>query len=60
MPCQQGFVMLFFFFLIDNTITSAWQNQQTGMCAQQKLRSAWASTQTNQFADRMKKAWVLS
>ena len=26
----------------------AWQNQQNGMCAQQRLRSAWASAQSDQ------------
>ena len=25
-----------------------WQNQQNGMCAQRRLRSAWASAQSNQ------------
>ena len=27
---------------------ASWQNQQNGMCAQQRLRSAWASTQSDQ------------
>ena len=27
---------------------ATWQNQQTGMCAQQRLRSAWASPQSDQ------------
>ena len=27
---------------------ASWQNQQNDMCAQQRLRSAWASTQTDQ------------
>ena len=27
---------------------SAWQNQQTSMCAQRRLRSAWASAQSDQ------------
>ena len=31
----------------DNWATS-WQNQQNGMRAQQRLRSAWASTQSDQ------------
>ena len=36
-------------------------NQQNGMCAQRRLRSAWAVTQSIRvFAVRMKKAWVLS
>ena len=26
----------------------SWQNQQNGMCAQRRLRSAWASAQTDQ------------
>ena len=38
-----------------------WQNQQNDMCAQRKLRSAWASpSQIRIFAVRMKKPWVLS
>ena len=49
---------------------ASWQNQQNGMCAQRRLRSVWASAQSDQslhwpslirvFAVRMKKAWVLS
>ena len=27
---------------------TSWQNQQNGMCAQRRLRSAWASTQSDQ------------
>ena len=27
---------------------ASWQNQQSGMCAQQRLRSAWASAQSDQ------------
>ena len=27
---------------------ATWQNQQNGMCAQQRLRSAWASAQSDQ------------
>ena len=30
------------------------------LCAQRRLRSAWASAQSNQSLRRMKKAWVLS
>ena len=26
---------------------AAWQNQQNGMCAQRRLRSAWASAQSD-------------
>ena len=34
---------------------------KNGMCAQQRLRSAWASTQSDQSLHcRMKKAWILS
>ena len=40
--------------------TASWQNQQNGMGAQRRLRSAWASAQSRVFAVRMKKAWVLS
>ena len=40
---------------------TSWQNQQNGMCAQQKLRSAWVSTQSDRvFPVCMKKAWVLT
>ena len=32
-----------------NAISAAsWQNQQNGMCAQQRLRSAWTSAQSDQ------------
>ena len=32
-----------------NTIwATSWQNKQNGMCAQQRLRSAWVSTQSDQ------------
>ena len=27
---------------------ASWQNQRNGMCAQRRLRSAWASTQSDQ------------
>ena len=33
---------------------ASWQNQQNGMCAQRRLRSAWASTQSDQR--KMKKS----
>ena len=37
------------------TWAASWQNQQNGMCAQLRLRSAWASTQLLRvFAVRMK------
>ena len=29
---------------------ASWQNQQNGMCAQRRLRSAWASAQSDQFS----------
>ena len=35
--------------------TTAWQNQQTDLCTQQSLRSAWASTQSDQSL-----RWALS
>ena len=53
---------------------ASWQNQQNGMCAQRRMRSAWASAQSDRslhcqpghlpsligvFAVRMKKPWVL-
>ena len=51
---------LWYWYLVDRWAAS-WQNQQNGMCAQRRLRSAWASAQSDQsFAVRMKKAWVLS
>ena len=35
--------------LLNNSNWAAsWQNQQNGMCAQQRLRSAWASAQSDQ------------
>ena len=49
-------------FAYDTIWAATWQNQQKGMCVQRRLRSAWASAQSNQscFAVRMKKAWALS
>ena len=40
--------------IFDNWAAS-WQNQQNGMCAQRRLRSAWASV-----AVRMMKHWTLN
>ena len=38
-----------------------WQNQQSGVCAQRRLRSAWASTQSDQSLRCLhEKVWVLS
>ena len=31
-----------------NIWAAAWQNQQNGLCAQRRLRSAWASAQSDQ------------
>ena len=31
-----------------NIWAASWQNEQNGMCAQRRLRSAWASTQSDQ------------
>ena len=31
-----------------NICAASWQNQQNGMCAQRRLRSAWASAQSDQ------------
>ena len=39
---------------------TSWQNLKSGMCAQRRLRSAWASALIRVFAVCMKKAWVLS
>ena len=33
---------------IENKRATSWQNVQNGMCAQRRLRSAWASAQTDQ------------
>ena len=35
-------------FIIGIIWAASWQNQQIGMCAQQRLRSAWASAQSEQ------------
>ena len=45
------FLMLFLLLLRDNGHcwwAASWQNQQNGMCAQRRLRSAWASAQSDQ------------
>ena len=42
-------------------LATSWQNQQNGMCAQQRLASNWASASLIRvFAVGMVKAWVLS
>ena len=33
---------------LEINMQSAWQNQQNDLCARQRLRSAWASTQSDQ------------
>ena len=33
---------------LSNKWAASWQNQQNGMCAQRRLRSAWASAQSDQ------------
>ena len=38
----------FFFFISQHKWAALWQNQQNGMCAQRRLRSAWASAQSDQ------------
>ena len=38
----------FYVFLQVNINAASWQNQQNDMCAQQSLRSAWASAQSDQ------------
>ena len=39
---------------------ASWKNQENGMCAQRRLRSAWAPPSLIRvFTVRMKKAWVL-
>ena len=32
----------------NDILAASWQNQQNGMCAQLRLRSAWASAQSDQ------------
>ena len=40
---------------------ASWQNQQSGMCAQRRLRSAWASAQSDQsLRCPHEESWVLS
>ena len=39
---------------------TSWQSQQNGMCAQQRLRSGWASSLIRVFVVRLKKARILS
>ena len=40
---------------------TSWQYQQNGMCAQQRLRSSWASTHSDQrLRIHIKQTWVLS
>ena len=34
--------------VLKNIRAASWQNQQNGMCAQRRLRSAWASAQSDQ------------
>ena len=46
-------------FRADMKWVSAWENQQNGMCTQPRLRSAWASAQSDQIL-RWPHAWVLS
>ena len=36
------------FIFSDQIWAASWQNQQNGMCAQRRLRSAWASAQSDQ------------
>ena len=36
---------------IENIWATAWQNQRNDLCAQQRLRSAWESTQSDQSLD---------
>ena len=34
--------------MVKDIWAASWQNQQNGMCAQRRLRSAWASAQSDQ------------
>ena len=41
-------VSVFFYFIVRFIWAASWQNQQNGMCTQQRLRSAWANAQSAQ------------
>ena len=54
-------VILFGFVWLKCLWDAWWENQQHELCAQRRLRSAWASAQSDQSLPcRMKKAWALS
>ena len=52
------YVVIMFVFIVQSVtflrnhvlhkLAASWQNQQNGMCAQRRLRSAWASAQSDQ------------
>ena len=44
----------------DHIRAISWQNQQNGICAQQRLRSAWTSAQSDQSLHCPHEDWVLS
>ena len=44
LSCRGSFLIL----VLSNSWAASWQNQQNGMCAQRRLRSAWASAQSDQ------------
>ena len=46
--------------LAKETKWASWQNQQNGMCTQQRLRSAWASAQFDQGLQSLATHWVHS
>ena len=66
--CWHGYVVAhalhnqFDLSLFINNWAASWQNQQNGMCTQRRIRSAWASDQSDQSlrCPHMKKDWVLS
>ena len=40
------------------TWATSWQNKQNGLCTQRRLRSAWASAQSDQSLRRLRSAWA--
>ena len=46
--CRLKTTSSFKWYLISEKWAAAWQNQQNYLCAQRRLRSAWASAQTDQ------------
>ena len=62
-----GILFMIFYILVLTNMTgiynwaASWQNQQNGMCASRRLRSAWASAQSDQsLRCPHEEVWVLS